>query len=241
MINEKSIRKPIRNKEENLRIIQNIAKNKEGECLSDIYINDSIKLKFQCKERHQWEASPNNIKKGRWCPICRYKTVAEKRKNPNGLKEMKEIAESKGGKCLSDQYINSNTKLLFQCKNGHQWKAKSSYIKNGQWCSKCYYINMRYTPDDFKILTNEIGLELLYPSYTTTDKHYIFKCKTCGRESKKQGWSIIKKMGCIHCSHTKRGEILKNKPTHINKKTNQSFSDNVLQKSNFSLLMNQYQ
>ncbi|MCP4898302.1 MAG: hypothetical protein GY906_15115, partial [bacterium] len=39
-----------------------------------------------------------------------------------------------GGKCLSDTYINTHTKLLWECKQGHQWEAKPSNIKSGRWC-----------------------------------------------------------------------------------------------------------
>jgi hypothetical protein len=52
------------------------------------------------------------------------------------LEELKRIAESRGGKCLSDQYINQRTKLNFMCDKGHRWSAVPSSIKhNGTWCS----------------------------------------------------------------------------------------------------------
>lgn len=35
------------------------------------------------------------------------------------LEDMQNLAESRGGKCLSDRYINSQTHMTFQCKNGH--------------------------------------------------------------------------------------------------------------------------
>jgi len=39
------------------------------------------------------------------------------------IKEMQEIAESRGGKCLSKEYVNNYTKLKWQCDEGHTWKA----------------------------------------------------------------------------------------------------------------------
>ena len=50
---------------------------------------------------------------------------------------MKILAESRGGKCLSESYKNTNSKLLWQCKDGHRWKAVPNSIKSGTWCPKC--------------------------------------------------------------------------------------------------------
>jgi len=56
---------------------------------------------------------------------------------------MQNIAKLKGGKCLSDKYINGRTKLLWKCNNNHIWKASPSYIKSGAWCPKCKKINKK--------------------------------------------------------------------------------------------------
>jgi len=43
----------------------------------------------------------------------------------------------RGGKCLSDTYVNNQTKLLLECAEGHQWEAAPNSIKNGSWCPHC--------------------------------------------------------------------------------------------------------
>ena len=55
------------------------------------------------------------------------------------LRELIDIAEAKGGKCISNVYINNHTKLRFTCanKNHDEWTAVPSTIKNGTWCNKC--------------------------------------------------------------------------------------------------------
>jgi len=54
------------------------------------------------------------------------------------LDEFKEIARDRGGKCLSNEYINVDTKLQWECKEGHMWWAKASHIKyRNQWCPAC--------------------------------------------------------------------------------------------------------
>lgn len=50
------------------------------------------------------------------------------------------IAKSKGGKCLSKVYINCHDLLLFECAEGHQWKASSdNFCNKGSWCRKCVH------------------------------------------------------------------------------------------------------
>ena len=43
----------------------------------------------------------------------------------------------RGGKCLSKEYINGKTKLLWECSEGHQWEAILDSVKRGSWCAVC--------------------------------------------------------------------------------------------------------
>ena len=49
---------------------QELAVEKGGDCLSEEYINNHIKLKWQCEKLHEWEAIFNSIQQGKWCPTC---------------------------------------------------------------------------------------------------------------------------------------------------------------------------
>lgn len=117
---------------DNIELFKQIAIDRGGECLSDVYVNCRTKLKFICSEKHTWDAKPHDVKFSKsWCPIC-----SNSRKLT--IEEMDEIASKRGGKCLSETYIDSHTKLLWECKYGHQWKAKPSQIKNiNTWCPEC--------------------------------------------------------------------------------------------------------
>jgi hypothetical protein len=54
------------------------------------------------------------------------------------LLDMQSIAQQKGGKCLSKQYINSKEKLLWECNKGHMWEATPfSIIVRKSWCPVC--------------------------------------------------------------------------------------------------------
>jgi len=47
-----------------------IARERNGKCLSRIYINAREKLLWSCENGHEWKAVPHSIKSGSWCPMC---------------------------------------------------------------------------------------------------------------------------------------------------------------------------
>jgi hypothetical protein len=47
------------------------------------------------------------------------------------------IARERGGKCLSAEYVNSQTKCEWECAKGHRWLAKANDIQQGKWCRRC--------------------------------------------------------------------------------------------------------
>ncbi|MDA2916404.1 zinc-ribbon domain-containing protein [Nitrospinae bacterium AH_259_B05_G02_I21] len=48
------------------------------------------------------------------------------------------MAEERGGKCLSDTYVDRSTKLPWQCGKEHIWEATPSNIINRKsWCPTC--------------------------------------------------------------------------------------------------------
>lgn len=54
------------------------------------------------------------------------------------MKNLRSIASSKGGACLSKNYVNSKEKLVWRCAKGHAWEATPASITRGTWCRKCY-------------------------------------------------------------------------------------------------------
>ena len=45
------------------------------------------------------------------------------------LEDCTKIAGSRGGKCLSDEYINNRTYMSRICSNNHEWSSQFSNIK----------------------------------------------------------------------------------------------------------------
>lgn len=65
------------------------------------------------------------------------------------LNYYKILAEGEGGRCLSNQYIDCDFKLTFECYLGHVWEARPRKIYDGNWCPKCARMEARkYSVDD---------------------------------------------------------------------------------------------
>lgn len=121
---------------EKMNLLHEITQDRGGEVLSHTYAGNNVKMKFRCENGHEWDTAPILILKGHWCPICSNKNRSIKRRL--SIEDMQRLAGSKGGKCLSTEYINANTHLLWECSEGHQWKAIPNSIKRGSWCAICF-------------------------------------------------------------------------------------------------------
>ncbi|RHZ81393.1 hypothetical protein Glove_120g28 [Diversispora epigaea] len=140
-----------------LKNIKEIALSKHGKCLSTEYKNNQLLLLWHCRENHLWRAPLGNVKNGKWYPYYASNTCFT-------LKDAKQIALSRNGKCLSTVYKNSDISMLWKCHQGiaysitlnileydvyfaqrcqfnHQWQNNLNHIKNrGQWCPFCIAI-----------------------------------------------------------------------------------------------------
>jgi hypothetical protein len=125
------------NKKLDIKKMQEMAAEKNGKCLSSVYINKETKLQWQCAERHVWKATPGQIRQGHWCNICARKKAGMNARG-HTIAEMQRLAKARGGYCLSKEYINQYFHLAWQCKKGHKWQAVPKTIIAGSWCPVCY-------------------------------------------------------------------------------------------------------
>jgi hypothetical protein len=109
-----------------------LAEQRGGVCLSTFYVNNNTNLRWKCAEGHEWEAVPGSVQQGSWCPVCAGKLPPDQ-----ALQKLQEIAFSKGGRCLSERYVEGQKKLRWQCSLGHEWEAAANYIRGGSWCPEC--------------------------------------------------------------------------------------------------------
>lgn len=154
--------------------MRKIAISRGGLCLSDTYVDGKTKLHWRCKEGHAWNATPNNTKRGKWCPRCAIIALANKRRLD--IEDMREIAKSREGECLSETYTNAHTHLHWRCKYGHEWKATPNMVNNGHWCHFCGG-NVRLTIEQMQKLAASKGGVCLSEKYVNSGTKLLWRCK----------------------------------------------------------------
>ncbi|TCK32028.1 hypothetical protein B0G84_9160 [Paraburkholderia sp. BL8N3] len=94
-------------------------------------------LEWQCAEGHIWKAQWFRVKKGQWCHRC---AVTARTRT---IEQMQEVANSRGGRCLSTAYPGVHGKLDLECGKGHTWKATVNSVWRGSWCPECAWESRR--------------------------------------------------------------------------------------------------
>ena len=116
--------------------MQELALKRRGKFLDEYYISSLHKHNWECELGHQFLATPGNVSQGKWCPKCKSIKIAEF--NRIGIDEFKNIAQQKGGRCLSTKYLRSRAKLKFICKNKHEFEKTGEQVrKKDEWCPDC--------------------------------------------------------------------------------------------------------
>jgi len=185
-------------KKHTIEKMQEIAKKRDGECISNEYINLNLKLEWKCNKGHKWKASPIKIIKGTWCPVC-------SREPTYTINDMKKIAINRNGKCLSNEYVNSSSKLEWECEHGHKWKASPNQIKsNKTWCPICFKNKTMKTIEDAHNLAKLREGECLSNKYINVFHNLKWKCNK-GHEWKAAFHNVESGNWCPICRES-RGE-----------------------------------
>ncbi len=176
---------------------RNIALGKGGLCLSSAYTNTHSKLRWRCSEGHEWLASPNNVKRGRWCPQCFHSSKHSRKRLT--IERMHALAEAHQGKFLSESY-EPKKPLIWQCSEGHLFEALASYVAHySMWCPKCSS-RTRYTIEDARALASTKKGQCLSSIYSGVDP-LTWQC------SKGHTWNALaynvlgNDSWCPYCSH----------------------------------------
>lgn len=126
------------------------------------------------------------------------------------LEDVKEFCRENGIKCLSIEYINSTTKMRFECKCGEEFYRTWNKLKEGRIkCEKCSG-KRRITIQEVKKESLEYGSECYSEEIKSTKKPLKFKCVKCGNSFSRSWESICrnspKKFLCSDCGYEERGE-----------------------------------
>jgi len=182
--------------------MQRLAQEKGGRCLSDNYINNATKLRWECAEEHVWEATPAGIISGKWCLKCsgREKLTIE---------QMQEAAQARGGKCLSDIYVNARKKLEWQCAKGHKWfTIPDNVINKNSWCPKCAGLaNRKWTIEQMQELATHRGGKCLSAEYKGWETKLKWECAKGHIWLARPGNIKTNNAWCLKCSGKKKPTI----------------------------------
>ncbi len=191
-----------------LQEMNNVAARKSGQCLSAEYLNSSKPLRWRCAIGHEWNARPASVKSGNWCPFCARNRELE-------FEQLRQIARERGGRCLSTEYKNSRTPLLWECSQRHRWKACPANIKGGtrrkgSWCLQCYNSRRIFRPKHDIAAMNEVassrGGLCLSTEYLGSKIKLTWQCSR-GHLWTAMPVSVLHGTWCPVCAHNQRLQL----------------------------------
>lgn len=60
------------------------------------------------------------------------------------------VARTRGGECLSSEYLAGLHRYRFRCGSGHEWTAAGTSLLTGSWCGACAAEASRKSIDDVR-------------------------------------------------------------------------------------------
>jgi hypothetical protein len=195
----------VHNRRLELKAMQRLARSRGGKCLSTKYINNRQPLLWECKRRHRWKAMPGNLKggkkkRGTWCLECY--NLRRKFRTRDSIERMERLAERRGGRCLSREYVNSKSKLQWQCEKGHCWRAVPVSVKRGSWCPACAG-NQKLTLEQFQSLAASKGGRCLSSRYINKASPLRWQC-ALGHRWHAQPGKVKRGTWCAKCASLRR-------------------------------------
>lgn len=159
-----------------LNSLKQLAKDRKGQLLSDVFLTSTTPLLWKCEKQHTWEAPSSVIKSGVWCPSCGREKVRES--ITTDIETYKRLADQYGGVCLTMKRVAGEQKLKFRCAVGHEWTTHQHSIKKGHWCPKCSRsgIGARYSIQDAKEIATEKGGYCVSTTYQGANTSLEWKC-----------------------------------------------------------------
>ncbi|MDD4930658.1 MAG: hypothetical protein PHG66_00695 [Candidatus Colwellbacteria bacterium] len=137
--------------------MKQLAIGRGGECLSNVYINGRIPLKWRCCRGHEWEALPKHVKSNTWCRQCSFENIT---------------------KSKSEHRDDIEGDDIVKCSNGHILPFGSINVKDDEWCGLCRMSKTRYN-NALKAIDRCKGyLSMFGGKLLSTDEEILKNCET---------------------------------------------------------------
>jgi len=121
------------------------------------------------------------------------------------IQEMQLLAKSRGGICWSKIYINSKTKLWWECIKGHRWQSTPLSVKNrSSWCPICAR-NQPLGLEEMQRLASEKNGKCLSIKYINVKTNLLWQCSN-GHQFLRTPESIRKGKWCSYCKQQKQSK-----------------------------------
>ncbi len=96
-------------------------------------------------------------------------------KQTAAFERYRRIAAKRGGKLLATGYVDSQTKMAWECEDQHVWEATGNSIQQGSWCPTCAGVVL--TLADLRLMALDRGGKCLSTKYEGIWEHYLWECK----------------------------------------------------------------
>lgn len=148
--------------------IKNAFESKGYSLLTKVYVNANTKLEYVCSNGHTHSMSYNKFSLGVECPFCQG-TVKY------SYEQVKDSFSKRGCKLLSTDYVNSMTKLDYECSNGHCHSITFAHFLNGVGCPYCAG-NAKLDYNVVKSGFETEGYTLVSTEYVNSKTKLNYKC-----------------------------------------------------------------
>jgi hypothetical protein len=126
-----------------LEKVRKIVEQRGGVLPATKYVSANTKLKVRCDDHHEFEISPDNLARGKWCGECkRQKHAKRMATNYRSVEELRKFArDHHGGDCLATKPNPMLSKAMWTCRNSEHPPFPAviaKVIHSGQWCPLCW-------------------------------------------------------------------------------------------------------
>ena len=159
----------------------------------DAYRGSSVKVTISCSAGHCWEAKPCFVLQGNGCSRCSGRSSEQARE------KLAKMVEARNGKVDIETYKNAQTKLVFTCSAGHEWKTTPGQVFLGRWCPRCSNNSTDLTKEKLVEVVARRGGKIDIGEYISNKAKMSFEC-TAGHRWEAVPKSVINGHWCRACS-----------------------------------------
>jgi hypothetical protein len=155
------------------------------------YVNSAAKIEFECKKGHRYSQTWSNFQAGRRCQLCEW----DARREAVEPETVIAAFNARGYRLLSP-FVNSTTKISYECPKGHRNSIKWRSFKLGGGCPEC--AGKIVKPETVRAAFEARGFTQLSPYKRSTAK-IKYRC-SMGHENL-TSWNLFRTgSGCPDCA-----------------------------------------